>query len=230
MGLEKTPAYIESYDISNLQGGENVAGMIVFENGKPLKQAYRRFKIKTVEGQDDYGSMREVIGRRFQEYRAHQAQGDYTGFGRLPDLILLDGGKGHVAAVQPLLEEMGIEVPLFGMVKDDKHRTRAIAKTGGEIAITSTRRAFTLLSTIQDEVHRFAIGYHRQQRKKSAISSTLLSIEGVGPARAKALLKHFRTVAAVGSASLAELEAAPGMTKPAAKQVYNFFHQEEQEN
>ncbi len=230
LGLEKTPAYIESYDISNLQGGENVAGMIVFENGKPLKQAYRRFKIKTVEGQDDYGSMREVIGRRFQEYRAHQAQGDYTGFGRLPDLILLDGGKGHVAAVQPLLEEMGIEVPLFGMVKDDKHRTRAIAKTGGEIAITSTRRAFTLLSTIQDEVHRFAIGYHRQQRKKSAISSTLLSIEGVGPARAKALLKHFRTVAAVGSASLAELEAAPGMTKPAAKQVYNFFHQEEQEN
>ncbi len=227
LGLKKTPAYIESYDISNLQGGENVAGMIVFENGKPLKQAYRRFKIKTVEGQDDYGSMREVIGRRFQEYRAHQAQGDYTGFGRLPDLILLDGGKGHVAAVQPLLEEMGIEVPLFGMVKDDKHRTRAIAKTGGEIAITSTRRAFTLLSTIQDEVHRFAIGYHRQQRKKSTISSTLLSIEGVGPARAKALLKHFRTVAAVSAASLAELEDAPGMTKPAAKQVYNFFHQEE---
>ena len=198
--------------------------MIVFENGRPLKSAYRRFKIKTVEGQDDYGSMREVIRRRFQEYQTHQAQGDNTGFGRLPDLILLDGGKGHVGAVQPLLDEMGIDVPLFGMVKDDKHRTRAIAQTGGEIAINSTRRAFTLVSSIQDEVHRFAIGYHRQQRKKSAISSTLLSIEGVGPARAKALLKHFRTVSAVGEASREELEAAPGMTKPAAKKVYDYFH------
>ncbi len=230
LGLEKAPAYIESYDISNLQGGENVAGMVVFENGKPLKAAYRRFKIQTVEGQDDYGSMREVIRRRFQEYKVHQAQGDSTGFGRLPDLILLDGGKGHVAAVQPVLEEMNLSVPLFGMVKDDKHRTRAIALTGGEIAITSTRRAFTLVSTIQDEVHRFAIGYHRQQRKKSAISSTLLSIEGVGPARAKALLKHFRTVGAVGEATLEELEAAPGMTKPAAKQVYGFFHEKRGEN
>lgn len=226
LGLEKTPAYIESYDISNLQGGENVAGMVAFENGRPLKSAYRRFKVKTVEGQDDYGSMREVIRRRFEEYRAFQAKGDNTGFGRLPDLILLDGGKGHVGAVQPLLDEMGIAVPLFGMVKDDKHRTRAIAQTGGEIAITSTRRAFTLVSSIQDEVHRFAIGYHRQQRKKSAISSTLLSIEGVGPARAKALLKHFRTVSAVGSATLEELEAAPGMTKPAARRVYGHFHPE----
>jgi len=224
LGLEKTPAYIECYDISNLQGGENVAGMVVFENGRPLKAAYRRFKIKTVEGQDDYGSMREVISRRFSEYRAHQEQGDGTGFGRMPDLILLDGGKGHVGAVQPVLDSMGIEAPLYGLVKDDKHRTRAIAKTGGEIAITSTRRAFTLLSTIQDEVHRYAIGYHRQQRSKSSISSTLLSIEGVGPARAKALLKHFRTVGAVGEASLEELAAAPGMTKPAAQKVYNHFH------
>ncbi len=227
LGLEKTPAYIECYDISNLQGGENVAGMVVFENGRPLKAAYRRFKIKTVEGQDDYGSMREVIRRRLGEYRAHQAQGDGAGFGRLPDLILLDGGKGHVAAVQPVLEEMGVNVPLYGLVKDDKHRTRAIARTGGEIAITSTRRAFTLLSTIQDEVHRFAIGYHRQQRKKSAVSSTLLSIEGVGPARAKALLKHFRTVGAVGEATEEELAAAPGMTKPAAAKVYRHFHGEE---
>ena len=227
LGLEKTPAYIECYDISNLQGGENVAGMVVFEHGRPLKAAYRRFKIKTVEGQDDYGSMREVIRRRLGEYRAHQAQGDGAGFGRLPDLILLDGGKGHVAAVQPVLEEMGVNVPLYGLVKDDKHRTRAIARTGGEIAITSTRRAFTLLSTIQDEVHRFAIGYHRQQRKKSAVSSTLLSIEGVGPARAKALLKHFRTVGAVGEATEEELAAAPGMTKPAAAKVYRHFHGEE---
>ena len=224
LGLEKTPAYIESYDISNLQGGENVAGMVVFENGRPLKSAYRKFKIKTVSGQDDYGSMREVIRRRFEEYKSHQEEGDEEGFGRLPDLILLDGGKGHVAAVKPLLEEMGVEVPLFGMVKDDKHRTRAIALSGGEIAINSNRRAFTLVSSIQDEVHRFAIGYHRQQRRKSAVSSTLTSIEGIGATRAKALLKHFKTVAAVSEADLKELEDAPGMTRPSALRVYEYFH------
>lgn len=226
LGLEKAPAYIESYDISNLAGGENVAGMVVFENGRPLKSAYRKFKIKTVEGQDDYGSMREVIRRRFQEYCVCQEKGEAEGFGRLPDLILLDGGKGHVAAVQPLLEEMGIEVPLFGMVKDDRHRTRAIAQGGGEIAISSYRRAYTLVSSIQDEVHRFAIGYHRQQRKKSAISSTLTSIPGIGEARAKALLKHFKTVTAVSEADLAELEGAPGMTKPVARRVWEHFHPE----
>ena len=226
LGLEKVPAYIECYDISNLQGGENVAGMVVFENGRPLKSAYRKFKIQTVTGQDDYGSMREVIRRRFTEYYAHQRQGDGEGFGRLPDLVLLDGGKGHVAAVQPVLQEMGVNVPLFGLVKDDKHRTRAIALSGGEIAIQSNRRAFTLLSTIQDEVHRFAIGYHRQQRKKAAVSSTLTSIPGIGEARAKALLKHFKTVAAIGQADLKELEEAPSMTQPAARRVYQFFHGE----
>ena len=202
LGLEKTPAYIECYDISNLQGGENVAGMVVFENGRPLKSAYRKFKIKTVTGQDDYGSMREVIRRRFEEYKAAQRRGEEEGFGRMPDLILLDGGKGHVAAVEPVLREMGVAVPLFGLVKDDRHRTRAVALSGGEIAIQSTRRAFTLLSTIQDEVHRFAIGYHRQQRKRAAVSSTLTSIPGIGEARAKALLKHFKTVGAIGEADL----------------------------
>jgi excinuclease ABC subunit C len=224
LGLEKVPAYIESYDISNLAGGENVAGMVVFENGRPLKSAYRKFKIKTVTGQDDYGSMREVIRRRLEEYKACQRKGEEDGFGRLPDLILLDGGKGHVAAVQPILDEQGFQIPLFGMVKDDKHRTRAIALTGGEIAISSHRRAFTLVSSIQDEVHRFAIGYHRQQRKKTAVSSTLTSIEGIGETRAKALLKHFKTVTAISEADLAELEGAPGMTKPAARRVWEHFH------
>ena len=226
LGLEKVPAYIESYDISNQGGADNVAGMVVFENGRPLKSAYRKFKIKTVSGQDDYGSMREVIRRRFEEYKACQEAGDNEGFGRLPDLILLDGGKGHVAAVQPVLDEMGVQVPLFGMVKDDKHRTRAIALSGGEIAISSTRRAFTLVSSIQDEVHRFAIGYHRQQRKKSSISSTLTSIEGIGETRAKALMKYFKTVTAISEADLKELEEAPGMTKPAALRVYRFFHED----
>ncbi len=224
LGLEKAPAYIESYDISNQGGADNVAGMVVFENGRPLKSAYRKFKIKTVSGQDDYGSMREVIRRRFEEYKSCREQGDETGFGRLPDLILLDGGKGHVAAVRPLLEEMGIDVPLFGMVKDDRHRTRAIALTGGEIAINSNRRAFTLVSSIQDEVHRFAIGYHRQSRKKSSISSTLTSIEGIGETRAKALMRHFKTVSAIGEADLRELEETPGMTKPSALRVYQYFH------
>ena len=223
LNLQKTPEYIESYDISNLAGGENVAGMIVFENGRPLKNAYRKFKIKTVEGQDDYGSMREVIGRRVEEYRRAPAP---EGFGRRPDLILLDGGKGHVAAVRPLLRQMGIDVPVYGMVKDDKHRTRAIAEDGGEIAINSNRAAFTLISTIQDEVHRFAIGYHRQQRKKNTISTTLTGIPGIGETRARALMKHFRTVRAVSEATVEMLEETPGMNAPAARAVYGYFHPE----
>ena len=221
LNLQKTPEYIESYDISNLAGGENVAGMVVFENGRPLKSAYRRFRIKTVQGQDDYGSMREVIARRFAEYRGAASA---EGFGRLPDLILLDGGKGHVAAVRPLLREMGVDVPVYGMVKDDKHRTRAIAEDGGEIAINSNRAAFTLVSTIQDEVHRFAIGYHRQQRKKNTISTTLTGIPGIGETRARALMKHFRTVRAVSEATVEMLEETPGMNAPAARAVYAYFH------
>lgn len=224
LNLPKTPEYIESYDISNLAGGENVAGMIVFENGRPLKSAYRKFKIKTVVGQDDYGSMREVIRRRFEEYRAADKP---EGFGRLPDLILLDGGKGHVGAIRPLLREMGIDVPVYGMVKDDKHRTRAITEDGGEIAIQSTRAVFTLVSSIQDEVHRFAIGYHRQQRKKATISTTLTSIPGIGETRAKALMKHFTTIRAVSEATEKMLEETPGMNAPAARAVYRYFHSEE---
>ncbi|MCI1966725.1 MAG: excinuclease ABC subunit UvrC [Oscillospiraceae bacterium] len=225
LGLPEPPAYIESYDISNLAGGENVAGMVVFENGRPLRSAYRKFKIRSVMGQDDYGSLREVIGRRLEEYRKNI--GTNEGFGRLPDLILLDGGKGQISAVRPVLEESGLQIPLFGMVKDDKHRTRAIAKDGGEIAISSNRSAFTLVSSIQEEVHRFAIGYHRQLRKKVSISSSLTGIEGIGPARAKALLRHFGTVGAVRRASVEELAAAPRMTMPAAQKVFFAFHPEE---
>lgn len=222
LGLEHPPLYIESYDISNLAGGDNVAGMVVFENGRPLKSAYRKFKIKTVVGQDDYGSMREVMERRLNEYLQNKDSGE--GFGRLPDLILLDGGRGHVAAIEPVLQRFGMEIPLYGMVKDDKHRTRAIAKNGGEIAINSNRQAFTLVSSIQDEVHRWAIGYHRQMRKKNTISTTLTAIPSVGMTRAKALLRHFRTISAIREADLQELEQAPGMTKPAAQHVYDYFH------
>jgi len=224
LGMEQPPLYIESYDISNLAGGENVAGMVVFENGRPLKSAYRKFKIKTVMGQDDYGSMQEVIERRFHEYFDAQEKKIPDGFGRLPDLILLDGGKGHVSAIQPVLDAAGLTIPLFGMVKDDKHRTRAIARDGGEIAINSNRSAFTLVSMIQNEVHRFAIGYHHQVRKQSAISSELTSIEGIGQTRTKSLLKYFKTITAIKNADLAELVAAPGMTKPTAQRVYDYFH------
>ncbi|CAB1239589.1 UvrABC system protein C [Ruminococcaceae bacterium BL-4] len=222
LGLSEPPKYIESYDISNLQGGENVAGMIVFENGRPLKSAYRKFGIKTVEGQDDYASMRETLERRFEEYELHKEEGE--GFGRLPDLILLDGGKGQVAAVRPVLEEHHLEIPLFGMVKDSSHRTRAITGDGGEISISSNRAAFTLVSSIQDEVHRFAIGYHRQLRKKHSISSALTTVEGIGEKRAKALLRYFRTMTAIREAELSQLEQAPGMTKPAAQKLYQAIH------
>ena len=219
LGLNSPPEYIESYDISNTMGEDNVAGMVVFENGKPLKSAYRKFKIKTVEGQDDYGSMREVITRRISEYYAHKEEG--KGFGRLPDLILLDGGEGHVNAIRPLIEASGLPIALFGMVKDSKHKTRAIAAGGREISLTRSRAAFTLVSTIQDEVHRFAITYHHASHGKSVINSTLTQIEGIGPTRAKELLKHFKTVNAIYAASVEELCAVKGMNRTAAENIKN---------
>lgn len=225
LGLKKLPEYIESYDISNLNGTENVAGMVVYQNGKPLKSAYRKFKIKGFEGQDDYASMAEVLRRRFEEYR--KAEND-EGFGRLPDLILLDGGRGQVHAVREVLDDMGIDVPLFGMVKDDKHRTRAVTGDGGEIAVSSKRQLFTFLSKLQDEVHRFAIGYHHSRRSKNTFKSSLTSIEGVGEVRAKALLKYFRTIDNISKADLAELEAAPKMTKDTALAVYKWFRGDKQ--
>ena len=221
LGLDTLPEYIESYDISNLNGSENVAGMIVYQNGKPLKSAYRKFKIKGFEGQDDYASMAEVLTRRFEEYR--RAEGG-EGFGRLPDLILLDGGAGQVHAVRDVMEKMDIDVPLFGLVKDDKHRTRAVTGDGGEIAISSRRQLFTFLSKMQDEVHRFAIGYHHARRSKNTFRSSLTTIDGVGEVRAKALLKYFRTIDNISKADLEELEAAPKMTKDSALAVYRYFH------
>ena len=206
-------------------GSDNVAGMVVFENGRPLKSAYRRFLIKTVEGQDDYGSMREVLSRRLTEYEAHKEEG--KGFGRLPDLILLDGGKGHVAAVRPVVDSFGLDIPVFGRVKDDRHRTRAIAEDGGEIAINSKRTVFTLISTIQEEVHRWAIGYHRQRRKKSAIGTTLTQIEGIGETRARALLRHFGSLKAIRAATVEELCGVKGINRPAAEAVRRYFDMRE---
>ncbi len=227
LGLSRAPEYIESYDISNTAGENNVAGMVVFEDGLPLKSAYRRFKIRTVSGQDDYGSMREVICRRISEYHEHKDEG--TGFGRLPDLILLDGGAGHVAAIKPLIEASGLDIPVFGMVKDDKHRTRAISADGGEIAISGTRAVFTLVSTIQEEVHRFAITYHRAQRSKSMKGLSLMRIEGIGETRARELMKHFKTITAVKKASVQQLAEVKGMNLAAAQKVYDFYRMEEKQ-
>jgi excinuclease ABC subunit C len=166
--------------------------------------------------------MAEVIERRFDEY--YKSDNSDEGFGKLPDLILLDGGKGQVAAVKEVLLRKNIDVPLFGMVKDDKHRTRAVTGDGGEIAINSRRALFTFISKIQDEVHRFAIGYHHSRRSKNTFRSSLTEIDGIGKERAKTLLKHFRTIENISNADLQELENAPKMTKPTALAVYKYFH------
>ncbi len=221
LALKKTPEYIESYDISHTGGSDNVAGMVVFKNAQPLKGAYRRFAIKGFDGQDDYGSMREVISRRLNRYAEQQQTGE--GFGRLPDLILLDGGQGQVNAVKPIIEAFGFNIPVFGMVKDSKHRTRAIASDGGEISITSGRGVFTLISSIQEEVHRFAISYHKQKHAKSTIHTNLTKIEGIGDKKAAALLLHFKTLAKIKNATPEELSAVKGITKKDAQNIYEHF-------
>ena len=222
LGLSGPPKYIEAYDISNTAGFENVAGMTVFMDGKPLRSAYKRFKIKSFVGQDDFESMREVLRRRFSEYEKEKETG--TGFGRLPDLILLDGGQGQLSAAKEILFEFSLNIPMFGMVKDSKHKTRAIAADGGDIVIKSNRRAYTLVSTIQEETHRFAITYHKTRSKKTALRSRLLEIEGVGKNRAELLFKHFKTLSAISDATREELMSVKGITSPVAEKIYEYFH------
>lgn len=226
LGLSTTPNYIESYDISHTAGRDSVAGMIVFKDGKPYKSAYKRFTIKSFLGNDDYRSMHEVLTRRFSEYEKRKDTGE--GFGKLPDLILLDGGIGQVNAVQPVLEQFGLSVPLFGMVKDNRHRTRAIAQNGGEIEIRSNRRVFTLVSEIQEEVHRFSIAYHRNKHAKRNLTLSLTEIEGIGEKKAKSLLKHFKTLTAVKNASVEALCEAEGVSRKNAEKIYAFYHKEEE--
>lgn len=221
LGLGKPPEYIESYDISHTFGADNVAGMVVFHNGRPMKSAYKKFSIKGFDGQNDVGSMNEVLTRRFNHYYNDE---EGSTFKILPDLILLDGGQPQVNAVLPVVEKMGINVPVFGMVKDNKHRTRAIAFGGGEIEINSHRGAFTLVSNIQEEVHRFAISYHHKKHKKSTFSSGLLQIEGIGEKKAKALLRHFKTISKIKECSEEELSECPDITKKNAKDIFEFYH------
>ena len=221
LGLEKTPEYIESYDISHTAGQDSVAGMIVFKGGKPYRKAYKRFSIKSFDGNDDYRAMNEVLTRRFSEYE--KSKDSTEGFGKLPDLILLDGGVGQVHAVEPVLREFGLKIPLFGMVKDNRHRTRAISGDGGEIAINSKRQVFTLVSEIQNEVHRFSVAYHHQKHAKRGLSLSLTEIEGVGEKRASALLKYFKTITAIKNAEVDELSKAPGITSAVAQNIYDYY-------
>ncbi len=220
LGLSETPRRIEAYDISNTSGDETVAAMVVFENGSPCRSKYRRFKIETVIGQDDPKAMRETVERRMTRYLG----GDEK-FSPLPDIILLDGGKTQLSAVVPMLSEMGISVPVFGMVKDDKHKTRGILTADSrEVGISQSPSVFRLVSAIQEEVHRFAIEYHRKRRQKSFTKSELDAIPGVGKARREKLMRHFKSLAKIKSASKAELSEVVG--KSLAEVIFNAFHKE----
>ena len=220
LGLTKAPEYIESYDISHTFGADNVAGMVVYHNGRPMKKAYKRFSIKGFDGQNDVGSMNEVLTRRFKHY--YEDDDDST-FKILPDLILLDGGQPQVNAVLPVIRQMKLDVPVFGMVKDNKHRTRAIAYDGGEIEINSHRAAFTLVSSIQEDVHRFAITYHHKKHQKSSFSTSLTNINGIGDKKAKALLKHFKTISAIKSSSVDDLLQVKGISEKNAQDIVSYY-------
>lgn len=224
LGMDKVPEYIESYDISHTGGEDNVAGMVVFKNGRPLKKAYRTFNIKSFVGQDDYGSMREVLERRFNEYYKYKNENAEDGFGKMPDLILLDGGKGQVSAVKEVLDRMGINVVLFGMVKDSKHKTRAITGDGGEIAINSTRSVFTLVSEIQEEVHRFSVGFHHKKHTKRGLELSLTKIDGIGEKKAQELLKIFKTIKAIKEATVEDLEQVKGINRELAEKIYDYYN------
>ena len=231
LGLAAPPRWIESYDISNWGDGSSVCGMVTFRDGKPYKAGYRRFKMRTVAGTDDYASLAETMARRAAEYDKHTAlaaEGTPSGnaFGEKPDLFLMDGGKGQVSAARQALAGTALaDVPLYGMVKDDHHRTRAIVDGAGrEIAINMNRGTFTFITAIQDETHRFANEYRKQQMKKKSYSSTLTELPGVGPKTAKALLAQFKTVGAVREATPAELAQTPGVGPRMAEKIYETFH------
>lgn len=218
LGLSNPPKRIEAYDISNTSGSNNVAAMVVYINGRPEKSLYRRFMIKSFVGQDDYRSMAEVLDRRLNEY----FKGEDESFKELPELILLDGGKGHVSAVVPILKKHNLDIKLFGMVKDSKHRTRAITEGGQDIQIKANRKTFTFVTNIQDEVHRFAISYHKQKSKNANLTLELLKIDGVGEITAKKLLKSFKTISKIKSATTQEFIEL-GINKKTAENIVHYY-------
>ena len=227
---------MEAYDISNTSGIESVGSMVVYEDGKPKRSDYRKFKIKTVQGPNDYASMEEVLTRRFshgmREVKELEEKGgdlNLGSFTRFPDLIMMDGGRGQVNIALEVLSKLGLTIPVCGMVKDDSHRTRGLYYNNIEVPIDRHSEGFRLITRIQDEAHRFAIEYHRSLRGKGQVKSILDDIPGIGPARRKALMRHFKDIESVRAASVEELEQAPQMNKRAALAVYGFFHEDRQE-
>ena len=210
IGLEKIPRRIESFDISNIQGVDSIGSMVVFTDGKKDKKEYRRYKIKTVIGPNDYDSMAEIVERRIK-------------YGDLPDLILLDGGKGQVSSVKKVLNKHNVEIPLWGMYKDDKHRTKGLISQEKEIELDKTSNLYRFVASIQEEVHNYAISYHRSLRNKTLTKSILDDIQGIGEKRKKALLSHFKNIDEIKNATMDELLEVDGMNKTSAENVYNFF-------
>lgn len=215
---------VEAFDISNISGMESVGSMVVFENGKPKRSDYRRFKIKYVKGPNDYASMEEVLTRRFEHGQNEIATGELTSFSIYPDLIMMDGGRGQVNVALRVLDKLGINIPVCGMVKDDNHRTRGLYFNNVELPIDTSGEGFKLITRVQDEAHRFAIEYHRSLRGKSQVRSVLDDIAGIGPSRRKALMKHFTDIEAIKNADVKELSMVPGITDNVAQNIYNYFH------
>lgn len=222
---------VEAFDISNTSGFENVGSMVVYENGKPKRSDYRKFRMKTVSGPDDYACMKEVLTRRFthgleeaKQLSDKEMEQEYGSFTRFPDLLLMDGGKGQVNIAQEVLEELRLAIPVCGMVKDDHHRTRGLYFQNEEIEIDTHSEGFKLITRIQDEAHRFAIEYHRSLRSKEQVRSVLDEIPGVGPARRKALMKHFENIDAIKEADAALLHEKAGIPLHIAEEIYSFFH------
>ena len=226
-GLER----VEAFDISNINGFETVGSMIVYEKGKPKRSDYRKFKLRTITGPDDYASMYEVLTRRFthglkekEELAERDMSNEYGSFTRFPDLIMMDGGRGQVNICLKVLEELRIHIPVCGMVKDDNHRTRGLYFNNVEIPIERSSEGFKLITRIQDEAHRFAIEYHRSLRSKEQVHSVLDDIPGVGPARRKALMKKYQSLDAIKAATVEDLQNTETMNEKTAQAIFDFFH------
>ena len=218
---------MEDYDISNTNGFDSVGSMVVYEHGKPKRNDYRKFKIKSVQGPDDYASMNEVLTRRFEHgLRERQDESETGGFQAFPDLIMMDGGRGQVNIALEVLEKLNLHIPVCGMVKDDNHRTRGLYFNNVELPIDRNSECFRLITRIQDEAHRFAITFHRQLRSKGQVHSILDDIPGVGPARRKDLMRSFENIEAIRNATVDDLKELPSMNEKSAQEVYKFFHQD----
>ena len=226
---------VEAYDISNINGFETVGSMVVYEKGKPKRSDYRKFKMTTVAGPDDYACMHEVLTRRFQhgldekqEFQEQNRDENFGSFTKFPDLLLMDGGRGQVNIALQVLDELGINIPVCGMVKDDNHRTRGLYFQNKELPIDRNSEGFKLITRIQDEAHRFAITYHRSLRSKAQVHSVLDEINGVGPSRRKALMKYFKSIEELQNAEVTTLCEVPGITANVAEEIYRFFHSAKQ--